>query len=328
MAICWLRVGYSRARGLGHLMRSSALGEAAEADGRTPVVVADGEEGVALPLPATGWRWIQGGDGAWSQEVSVGDLVVVDGVDDATVEVARASEHGAVVVLVDEEDRAAPPGTALRVAPDWDEAQAAGRRGPPVLAGPRHALVREDVRARRRRRALDGVHLGVVLGGTDVAGLNSTVVRTALADGWVERVTAVVGQADQVDPALEAVERVRVEVAPPSLPAVLDDVDLVVSGAGNTAWEMCCMGLPLVVAALVPDQERPARLLEEAGAARALGPADRVVEGLPATLASLADPDDRRRLATAGLALVDGGGAERVLAAVGQLETVASGGRP
>ena len=314
MRRCWLRAEAGASVGLGHLMRSVALLEAAEAHGFAPVVVADVDaavrEGVRTAFADVRWLPTAGED--WISELSPGDLIVLDGVQDPGRLVAASAARGGSVLLVDEGPAPAPAGTTLRVAPDWDAEQPAVHQPELlVLAGPEHALVRSQVLEHRRRRSLDGETLAILLGGTDVAGGTTAVARHALDAGF-RRLLVVLGPHAAIAPELDADERVEVHRSPTSVPAVLDEADAAVVAGGNSAWEVCCLGLPAAVMAVVPDQVRTVELLARAGAAIPLGaePAER----LPGALAQLRRQEVRRSIADAAWSIVDGLGGGRVVA--------------
>jgi RimJ/RimL family protein N-acetyltransferase len=98
--------------------------------------------------------------------------------------------------------------------------------------------------------------------------------------------------------------------------------DLVVSAAGTSVWELCCLGVPTALVCVADNQEAGYRRVLERGAAVGLGSA---VPGLDhdaavATLQQvLGDRALREQLAAAGPRLVDGLGAWRVVRSWEQL---------
>lgn len=111
------------------------------------------------------------------------------------------------------------------------------------------------------------------------------------------------------------VEGDDVETLP--FPTRLDEafatVDLAVSAAGFTAYELACAGVPMLIIPLAPNQRRVARGCESSGIAQVAEARPRAIE---AALRELRDPDRRAHLAAAGRAMVDGRGAERAAAAL------------
>jgi UDP-2,4-diacetamido-2,4,6-trideoxy-beta-L-altropyranose hydrolase len=92
--------------------------------------------------------------------------------------------------------------------------------------------------------------------------------------------------------------------------------DLSVNGGGSTCWELCCLGVPMVILALAPDQASNASALERQGCALSLGEwrADTIARRLAGCVEKLlADPERRAAMSRASQALVDGSGAERTV---------------
>ena len=178
--------------------------------------------------------------------------------------------------------------------------------GPPperVLLGPDHALLREEVVAARPAAPPDRAgpvrRVLVAAGGDPPAALVSLldVVGRDLATTGVD-VVPLAGVAD---------------VGP-----VMAGVDLAVSAAGSTVWELCCLGLPAVVLATAHNQEPVARAVGEAGLAVDVGDlADLDPARVTAAVGGLLDDAAlRQRLAEEGWRAVDGAGARRVAAAL------------
>lgn len=90
--------------------------------------------------------------------------------------------------------------------------------------------------------------------------------------------------------------------------------DLSINAGGMTCWELCCLGVPILVMTLSFDQRDNADRLTAAGIARSLPSPDS--EQFDSFLANttfdlLRSPDERRRMSELGRQLVDGHGAER-----------------
>jgi RimJ/RimL family protein N-acetyltransferase len=106
------------------------------------------------------------------------------------------------------------------------------------------------------------------------------------------------------------------------MPGLMAWADVAVAAAGITCWEMAVMGLPAAVLVVAENQLRIAEPLAEAGAVVNLGWHDRLTpEGIAAEVASLCRDQGRRRAQSkAGRRLVDGLGAERVVAVMRGLD--------
>ena len=83
--------------------------------------------------------------------------------------------------------------------------------------------------------------------------------------------------------------------------------DISINAGGSTCWELCCLGVPMLINVLSRDQEMVAGSLEALGVGRRIdGAAHLLVEQL------LSSPEERRAMSSKGMALVDGLGAGRV----------------
>lgn len=89
--------------------------------------------------------------------------------------------------------------------------------------------------------------------------------------------------------------------------------DLSINGGGSTCWELCCLGVPMVILTLAPDQAPNASALERQGCALSLGEWRPESGARLAVLVEhlLADPERRAAMSRTSRALVDGSGAER-----------------
>ncbi len=94
--------------------------------------------------------------------------------------------------------------------------------------------------------------------------------------------------------------------------------DLAISAAGTACWEYCALGLPAVLVAVAENQIPNAEALHAAGAARLVAGGSGFAIGEMAQLIThLANSvSERQALSRTARALVDGGGAGRVLSAL------------
>ncbi len=105
--------------------------------------------------------------------------------------------------------------------------------------------------------------------------------------------------------------------SPGALVDIVGEVDLAVTAAGFTAYEMACAGVPQVAIAIVENQHRVVGALR----ARAIAPCidltggDRLAD-LAGALARLRDPAVRREFVERGRSAFDGAGAERAAIAL------------
>ena len=230
-----------------------------------------------------------------------------------------------------------------------DQNLAAGRsllsrcsRTTPCLFGPRFALLRREVRSAIRSpvaEASEAVRrVLVAFGGSDPAGLTSIAIEAVTCAGLGDvEVIAVVGPASTAAESLLARygpsdNRVEVVVDPSDYASRLAGADLAVVAAGSTCWELAAFGVPAVVSAVAPNQRVVADGLAAAGAVVDVGPPGTWSAGdLARAVRELASDSARRRsMASVGRRLVDGLGAERVVAAMQEVAMAAStpsGGR-
>lgn len=192
-----------------------------------------------------------------------------------------------------------------------------------LLRGARFAPLRRLVTDRRgewRARAEAGRVL-VVMGGTDPQDLSPGVVAALSATGLPLEVTVVAP--DRLHAACtEAADGVGLTLRSDvqDLPALMVAQDLVVSAAGTSVWELCCLGIPMALVCAVENQRIGYERVVGSGAAAGLGVTLADPESAVATLARvLGDADERAALADRAGALVDGRGSWRVVTAWEQL---------
>jgi len=178
-----------------------------------------------------------------------------------------------------------------------------------ALLGPAYALLRpEFAAARGRAGGAGGARVLVTMGGADPDDASSRVLDA------LDRLPARPPVAVLVGPLNPRAERIaaRAEVvfAPDDVAAELARSALVVTAAGGTCLELCCVGVPAIAVAIAENQRPIVQALGAAGLMRpsTLEPAE--LAGVAAEL--LADAVVRRRMVAAQRAAVDGEGAARV----------------
>jgi UDP-2,4-diacetamido-2,4,6-trideoxy-beta-L-altropyranose hydrolase len=308
----WLRTDGTGAIGYGHVMRAATLAEAALARDMDVVLVTTEDATTAAILRRRDLRHHVTGPGTeWSGGVTGGDLVVFDGYHFTVTDFTCAADRGATVGAIDDHGEGDFPvdvllnqnvvtGERYRISPTTQ-----------VLLGPRYALVREEFRAHRRHRSARGQHLVVTFGASDPARLSSPALHIAQASGTFEQLTLLVGPGAEVPADLPP--DVAVVRDPPSVGAVFDQADAVLSASGSTTWEVLCMGLPTALVEVVDNQRHIGRALGSAGVALFIDDPARFPTALPIALATLADPARASSLSTRALETVDGEGADRFL---------------
>ncbi|WP_226361406.1 bifunctional UDP-2,4-diacetamido-2,4,6-trideoxy-beta-L-altropyranose hydrolase/GNAT family N-acetyltransferase [Pseudonocardia sp. ICBG1142] len=198
---------------------------------------------------------------------------------------------------------------------------------PVLLRGPGYAPLRLTVRRARTRRALraaDAPGTGpprvlVVMGGTDAAGLLPRAVAALAAADVPAEVDVVVPGGRPLDLPADGPATFRAVPPLPDLPAAMAEADLVVSAAGTTVWELCCVGVPMALVRAADNQTEGYRTVVDAGAAAGLGGTADLADPAAAAAvlhALLTRPGDRAALADRAATVVDGEGAGRVVDAV------------
>ena len=178
------------------------------------------------------------------------------------------------------------------------------------LLGPEFALVR-DVYRRARPARPAGEPLETVLvsfGGSDPEDRTLAVVTALALLARPPRICAVLGPGYAGRIAETQAIVVRRDLADLAQP--MRTSQLMIGAGGSTAWEACCLGLPMILWPFVANQQGLAASLARLGAAAlatdASDVAARIAALTPATLAHMAG---------AAWDLVDGDGATRILMA-------------
>jgi spore coat polysaccharide biosynthesis predicted glycosyltransferase SpsG len=200
--------------------------------------------------------------------------------------------------------------------------------GARVLAGVEYALLRDLVRCRRPAEPPTARESGTpevlaVFGGTDPFRAALVIAPLLLATRRPLALTVVADAADVVGElrrlALDTGQRMTVRPPVEDLPALVTGADLVISAAGSSVWELCCLGAATGVVCVADNQEVGYRSVV---AERLAAPVGRLAEltgdavgrraALDVLTELLTDPGARLALAGQGWRHVDGRGRERV----------------
>ncbi len=329
------RADASRALGAGHVMRCLTLAdELARRGGRCHFLCRETEghlgglilargHGLELIPDLADWRADAAACQAALDRGGVGqaDWLVVDHYRlDRDWEQALAPRAARLLVLDDMADRPhhcqvlldqnlQPPGRYTPwVAPDCI-----------CLLGPEYALLRPGFRHHRPAvpRWPDQVaRLLVFFGGGDES--NETGKVLEVLQGLSVAVDVVIGGAHARKDALAdrcaSLPGCRAHFLVDDMAALMARADLALGATGVSTWERACLGLPALVVSVADNQHPIARAGQEAGLHTWLGPAWEVdtVVWRAALVQALAQPAHLAAQSAAGLAQVDGFGAERV----------------
>ncbi|MGB3439973.1 MAG: bifunctional UDP-2,4-diacetamido-2,4,6-trideoxy-beta-L-altropyranose hydrolase/GNAT family N-acetyltransferase [Actinophytocola sp.] len=290
-----LRADAAPSMGVGHLSRCVALATAARSRGWD----------VALCGSFTAGQWLIGtlpvvsdpepADAVLVDHYGIGEFAadgLVVSIEDGTFGRRRAD------VVVD---------ANLYEVPRQDDGS------PVVLRGPAYAPLRAEIRAARAARRGGSVppRVVVVMGG-GAAPSSVAAALTALRDTGVPSEVV----------AISAAPVPGFDVTPPTpdVPALFASADLVVSAAGVTLMELCCIGVPTALVRIADNQAAGYEAAVGRGLAAGLGTDPR--EHVPALRALLLDSAARHAMGERARTTVDGRGADRILDAMGFDPTV------
>jgi UDP-2,4-diacetamido-2,4,6-trideoxy-beta-L-altropyranose hydrolase len=194
-----------------------------------------------------------------------------------------------------------------------------------LLLGPSHALLRAEF---RRARATAQVRTGrvarllVFMGGMDAGNATGVVLQAiSLLPESSFGLDVVIGPAHPARADIEQFCRERANaichVQTSSMAALFARCDLAVGAGGGASWERCCLGVPTLAVPLAENQQALLAGAARAGIAYVPDGGLREPARLSVHLQALLDNSAlREAMSAAGMALVDGRGADRVAAAV------------
>ena len=177
-------------------------------------------------------------------------------------------------------------------------------------------MARRGTRALPREKAR---RILVSMGGADPGNVTTRVL-DAIAGLGLE-IRAVVGAANphlaEVR-AAAAMAGAEICVQVGDMRELMTWADLAITAGGSTCWEMCLIGLPMVAICIAENQRGIVRGLGAAGAALDAGDSGSFDAGRLADIvsATVVDQSLRRNLSLVARRLVDGRGADRVVAAM------------
>ncbi|MEU8083122.1 spore coat protein [Micromonospora sp. NPDC049101] len=205
-----------------------------------------------------------------------------------------------------------------------------------LLAGSRYALLRDSVISARPPVAPPATTVSrprvlAFFGGTDAVGAAPLLTRVLVATGHPMDLTVIVGR-PELEAEVEDIAPGRGQIIRPippttSLPTLITEADLVVSAAGTSTWELCCLGAPAALVCVVDNQRESYTRVVRHGLAAGLGELPELTTGGVAGRAArataartlhglLSAPQRRATLAAQAWSTVDGQGRARVVDAV------------
>jgi spore coat polysaccharide biosynthesis predicted glycosyltransferase SpsG/RimJ/RimL family protein N-acetyltransferase len=178
---------------------------------------------------------------------------------------------------------------------------------PVVLRGPAYAPLRAEIRAARQARTAGSTppKVVVVMGGGAAPSSVAAAVTALQATGVPAEVVAI---------SSVPVPGVDVISPTPKLPELFASADLVVSAAGVTLLELCCVGVPAALVQIADNQAAGYQAAVSQGLTAGLGTDPR--DHVDVLRHLLLDENARKALGQKAMAAVDGQGAERILNAI------------
>ncbi|OSJ21471.1 UDP-2,4-diacetamido-2,4,6-trideoxy-beta-L-altropyranose hydrolase [Bradyrhizobium japonicum] len=192
------------------------------------------------------------------------------------------------------------------------------------LLGPGYALLRPEFAAQRRLLAQRDGNIGRILicfGGSDptneTAKALTAIARLAHPSLAVDAVIGLSNpHADSVAQLCHGLSGTELHRGANNIAELMRRADLSIGAGGVMSWERCCLGLPVIAVDIASNQVGALEALAAEHAAVYLGAASDVSgTALADAIRALLDDAARTRaLGEAALALVDGQGADRVVA--------------
>jgi UDP-2,4-diacetamido-2,4,6-trideoxy-beta-L-altropyranose hydrolase len=326
--------------GSGHVMRCLALAQAwQDAGGRAIFLVAESTAAIRRRLAAERCEVVSIGvpvgsaeDAHQSAEFAQryeADWVVIDGYrfDSAFHRQIRLAGHR--LLCVDDEGACEEYvadivlNQNLNARASWYGTREKDR----LLIGPRFCLLRREfARWRESERSIssDARKILITLGGSTPVDLGVRVIESlelmALED--LIAVFVVGGSTRNAAPLQQCARRSKAKISfasdAPDMAILMSEADVAISAAGSTCWELCMLGLPSVLIDLAPNQTPIAREMHRLGCALHVGSAETVTaEEIARAVNTLLNSREMRNGFSKKMRdLVDGRGAERVLAAM------------
>jgi UDP-2,4-diacetamido-2,4,6-trideoxy-beta-L-altropyranose hydrolase len=332
-----IRADAGRTIGIGHLMRCLALAQAWQERGGRVCLIAALDAPALLErlrqdqvdyLPATGQS---GGEAdlrhtiATARELGA-EWVVLDGYHFTREFMLQIQAAGLHVLLIDDladRDLSDIQAVLNQNAYATESMHAGFHRIPRLLLGTGYTLIRREFRQARgeKRIAAEARNILVTMGGADVPNATLQVLR-ALAQIRHRRLhlRAVIGAANPHVPALEAAlphlreqHEIELLVNPPDMPALMNWSDVTITAAGSSCWELCCLGVPMVMLVTAENQRLMPGYFAKHDIAEVFGELseERLAEFALFIDQLLGNAARREQLSKAAALVIDGEGAQR-----------------
>ena len=313
--------------GIGHVMRCIALAQKwdgfvnfvshCEARPVLELIQSNGFQFRGVADSSAGWETIRQ---LANQETE--QAVVFDGYGFTATDYRHANSLGLTVVAIDDNAHLPeyPVDVLVNQNPHAKSLRYLTRPDTRRLLGSEYALVRKEFTSNAEPGADEHKTPTVLitLGGSDVANLTSRIIQAARQVGGMNLIV-VAGPAnprtEQLRKITEGDPAVRLENSVLDMASLMLKADVVITAAGSTCWECCCLGVPMLTIVAAENQRAIGEALVATGASVNLGWHEHVTVDLVAgKLADVVkDPATRRRMTANAKGLVDGKGAARVV---------------
>jgi UDP-2,4-diacetamido-2,4,6-trideoxy-beta-L-altropyranose hydrolase len=194
-----------------------------------------------------------------------------------------------------------------------------------LLLGTRYALLRDEFSTSRKtfQRAFadDDRRVLITFGGGATGDLVAETLEALEAVRVPLEICCVLADSkDSPNRAyLQSRHAVRILHGPPKMSELMAWADVAICAGGSTVWELCCLGLPMLVFIRADNQKPSSLALQAEGCADVFPEAPASKGDLGSVLADLlTNPERRKAMSTACLRLVDGEGAARAATSLRQ----------
>lgn len=323
------RCDSTKLQGLGHVIRTMALAEAALAAGHTVEFSGEVESPVGRALiedlcstihalPA-GPQALAG----LARKVRA-DVVHIDTYEDQGDLIGELRKAGVLLSSMEDGSFGRRPADLVIDPSPGAELQYRPGDGSFRLFRGAHAIpIRRSIRSLRRSRADRGKptpikDVMIVMGGTDARDMTSRCVELWAQTGTASR-CFVVDPGNRNGFSVGLADGQLLEIVRPSLdvPQRFPTMDLVISGAGTTTWELATLGVPMALVQLVKNQAENYAFATGNGMALGLGDASSgeldKLEAVSRLRNVLEDDALRLQLGEQAESIVDGTGADQIV---------------
>lgn len=330
-----IRADSTVAMGMGHVMRCLALAQSwQDAGGRCCFVIANAAEALLERLRSEEME-VEAVSGKTGSKEDCAELcriaagrdatwIVVDGYQFDSEYQRAIKEAGFSLLVMDDYGHAGRYYADIVLNQNLGASEELYGRFEPytkLLPGTRYVVLRREFarwQSWKREISVIGRKVLVTMGGSDPENLTCEVIEAlALAQIPQLEVVVLVGSSNPHLQSLQSAAArfpgsLRLECAPQDVTTLMAWADLAISAAGSTCWELCAMGLPMIVIDGIFHQKVIAEGLQARRCGKHATLAEIAKLGTE-TAAMLSFQQDREELSRNAREQVDGRGAARVV---------------